>query len=163
MNLPIQQTVAWISAALLFGAAIIASADDALSPELPPAKGEQCVEPADIMRRDHFEFILHKRDETVYRGIRSSKYSLVECINCHVLPGDNNDYVSHESPEHFCSSCHSFAAVSIDCFECHSDKPVETGMVRTQETKNASIRMDGTDVLSLTLIKSSVKNLNTRK
>jgi hypothetical protein len=25
--------------------------------------------------------------------------------------------------DHFCQSCHNYAAVKIDCFECHSSKP----------------------------------------
>ncbi|WP_296815719.1 hypothetical protein [Thiobacillus sp.] len=46
-------------------------------------KGEQCVEPNDFMRRNHMKVLLHHRDETVLEGIRTKKYSLKECINCH--------------------------------------------------------------------------------
>lgn len=110
-----------------------AADEDELAPKLPTARGEQCVEPADIMRRNHADFMRHTRDKTTRLGIRSSKHSLVACINCHVLPDDNNDYVSHESDEHFCSSCHAFAAVQIDCFECHADKPASPADPQTHE------------------------------
>lgn len=103
-----------------------ATSGDVLMPNLPAAKGDQCVEPSDIMRRNHYDFMRHKRDKTMRNGIRTSKHSLVECINCHVLADENNQYVSHESDEHFCSSCHVFAAVKIDCFECHADKPTDS-------------------------------------
>jgi len=92
-------------------------------PEVPKAKAEQCVEPTEDMRRNHMEFILHQRDETMHRGIRTNKHSLKECINCHVNPDSNGTYPRASSEEHFCASCHSYASVKIDCFECHSDVP----------------------------------------
>ncbi len=122
--------VALLLAAFSWNAA--ADGDD-LMPKLPSAKGEQCVEPTDVMRRNHYEFILHKRDQTMRQGIRTSKHSLVECISCHVQPDENKQFVSHESEEHFCSSCHAFAAVKIDCFECHADKPTGPADPATHE------------------------------
>ena len=92
-------------------------------PKVPKAKAEQCVEPTDVMRRDHMEFILHQRDETMHRGIRTTKHSLTECISCHVNPGPNGQYPRASSQEHFCTSCHHYASVKIDCFECHADRP----------------------------------------
>ena len=81
------------------------------------AKG-QCVEEEDVMRRRHMEFILHQRDKTLRHGIRTSKYSLKNCINCHADPVTK----SVLGKEGFCQDCHSYAAVTIDCFSCHSDK-----------------------------------------
>lgn len=92
-------------------------------PHISAGKGEQCVEPTDVMRRDHMEFILHQRDETVHNGIRTKKHSFKECINCHVTTGADNKPVSFKDPDHFCSSCHRYAAVSIDCFQCHTSLP----------------------------------------
>ena len=89
----------------------------------PEGEGIKCVEPEEVMRRDHMNFILHQRDETMYKGIRTSKYSLAECIDCHVQPDDKGNIASIDSKEHFCNSCHEYAAVSIDCFECHADRP----------------------------------------
>ena len=104
-------------------------ADDSLLPVIPEAQGrvseaQGCVEPVEEMRKNHMEYILHQRDETVYRGIRTRQYSLEECINCHV--SDAPDAPRYGDVEHFCSSCHTYAAVQIDCFQCHADRPVKT-------------------------------------
>jgi hypothetical protein len=103
-------------------------AGDSLRPVIPEAQArfsaeQGCVEPTEDMRKNHMEYILHKRDETMHRGIRTSRHSLVECINCHVSAADDAPRAS--SPEHFCNSCHSYAAVSIDCFQCHADRPAK--------------------------------------
>ena len=87
------------------------------------AKADSCVEPTDVMRREHMEFIEHQRDETVHRGIRSTKHSLKNCINCHVVKGDDGKPVTIESEKHFCRTCHDYASVQIDCFQCHASKP----------------------------------------
>ena len=102
-------------------------AGDGLVPEIPKAKArfsetQECVEPIEDMRRNHMEYILHQRDKTVHEGIRTKQHSLVECINCHV-----SDAPRYSSEQHFCNSCHSFAAVRIDCFQCHADRPVKAG------------------------------------
>jgi len=83
-------------------------------------KGEQCVEPNDTMRRNHMKLLDHHRDETVLNGIRTKKYSLKECINCHASEKTGSVATAKDD---FCVSCHSFAAVKIDCFDCHSTKP----------------------------------------
>ncbi len=90
-------------------------------PSLAAAKGEACVEPADIMRRYHMVFLKHQRTETMRQGIRGGKYSLKECVECHAAP----DPAAGGQPtiEPFCGECHAYAAVTIDCFECHSDRP----------------------------------------
>ncbi len=98
--------------------------------ETAKAKAEHCVEPTDVMRRNHMEFILHERDETMYEGVRSSKHSFKGCINCHVPASDASgkpvNYLTadhHLNPEHFCATCHAYVGVTLDCFECHSDNP----------------------------------------
>lgn len=88
-----------------------------------PAKGTQCVQPTPEMRRNHMKYILHHRDETVHEGVRTKQYSLKECINCHVQPTADGSYPSIHSKDHFCNSCHSYAAVKIDCFQCHATHP----------------------------------------
>jgi hypothetical protein len=89
----------------------------------PEGEGIKCVEPEEVMRRDHMNFILHQRDKTMHKGIRTSKYSFAECIDCHVQPDENGNIASVDTEEHFCNSCHEYAGVTIDCFECHADKP----------------------------------------
>ena len=107
-------------------------------PEIAQGKGEECVEPTDDMRRNHMNYILHQRDETVHKGIRTKQHSFVECINCHVLPLADGRFPSSEESEHFCTSCHAYAAVKIDCFQCHADHP----MNEAEKTDTASIRND---------------------
>lgn len=92
-------------------------------PDIPKGKGKECVEDTDVMRVNHMEFIQHQRDETMYKGIRTKKHSFKECISCHAVKGDDGQAVGIDSPKHFCNVCHSYAAVSIDCFQCHSAKP----------------------------------------
>ena len=81
-------------------------------------KGEKCVEPTDVMRKNHMEFILHQRDETMHKGIRTKQHSLKNCVNCHADPKTK----SVLGKEGFCESCHAYTAVNIDCFGCHTDK-----------------------------------------
>ena len=83
-------------------------------------KGEQCVEDTDYMRRNHMKVLDGHRDKTVIEGIRTKKYSLKECINCHASEKTGSVAAAKDD---FCVSCHSYAAVKIDCFECHSTKP----------------------------------------
>ena len=92
-------------------------------PKLPPAKGEKCVEPTEVMRRKHMDYLLHQRDDTLRRGIRGGKYSLRECLECHVTAQAGQPLPTYGSPDHFCSACHRYAAVQIDCFGCHRDRP----------------------------------------
>lgn len=111
------------AAICLLAPALSAMAADVSGLGVPPAKGDACVEPTEVMRRNHMEFILHQRDLTVHEGIRTRQYSLTQCINCHVTPDSKGELARIDSPKHFCSSCHSRVAVSIDCFQCHSDQP----------------------------------------
>ena len=51
--------------------------------DIPPPKQKYseetvCVEPVEIMRKQHFEFMLEHRDDTVIDGIRTKKHSLNE-------------------------------------------------------------------------------------
>ncbi len=111
----------------------------------PEGKGLKCVEPEEVMRRDHMEFILHQRDETMHEGIRTSKYSFAECINCHVEPDEKGHIASSKSKDHFCNGCHEYAAVTIDCFECHADRP-QKHIKRGKKT--ATIQQDLHQMLS---------------
>ncbi|MDT8384558.1 MAG: Hdr-like menaquinol oxidoreductase cytochrome c subunit [Gammaproteobacteria bacterium] len=93
-------------------------------PDIPDAiKGEQCVEDTDFMRRNHMDVLLHQRDETMHKGIRTKKHSLKECFTCHVVKDANNTPVSVSNPKHFCRECHDYAAVKVDCFQCHTSVP----------------------------------------
>jgi hypothetical protein len=115
-------------------------------PTIEPATiGEQCVADPAFMRRYHMDLLKHQRDDTVFRGIRSAgppqaagaasggrpeapggstsagaKHSLKECIACHASSKTGS---VAKTETNFCVSCHSYTAVKIDCFECHTAKP----------------------------------------
>lgn len=111
----------------LFALPMLSNAGE-LGPVPPKAKTKasdktECVEPVAVMRKNHMEFLKHKRDETLREGVRTKNHSLVECINCHVTPNDKGEFARVGEDGHFCSSCHNYAAVNVDCFDCHSDLP----------------------------------------
>jgi hypothetical protein len=88
-------------------------------PKLDIGKGGQCVEQPEWMRVNHMKVLFKQRDETVHQGIRDSKYSLKNCIECHASLRDNSVI---GRPDSFCEGCHRYEAVKLDCFECHSSK-----------------------------------------
>ena len=103
-------------------------------------KGKTCVEPIPEMRKNHMEYLLHKRDLTMHEGQRTKKHSLKECISCHVKKDKVVEYISINKEGQFCQSCHSYAAVSIDCFGCHATKPdAKLGILNSQNVKNKGI------------------------
>jgi hypothetical protein len=109
-------------AALLLAAAAAASASAAALADAPVIKierGEACVAPVAEMRRDHMDMLLHQRDRTLRQGIREPRFSLKGCVDCHAA----HETGSVLGKDGFCSSCHEYAAVKIDCFECHSPHP----------------------------------------
>lgn len=71
--------------------------------------------------KQHPELLKHKRDLTLRQGVRTSKYSLSGCINCHANKTKSGQYQPIDEDKQFCSSCHKKVAVSIDCFSCHSN------------------------------------------
>jgi predicted CXXCH cytochrome family protein len=92
-------------------------------PTITKGKGDQCVEPTAVMRTDHMRFLLHQRDETVHGGIRTKRHSLKECIECHAARDATGKPMPVTAEGQFCQSCHSFAAVHLDCFSCHATTP----------------------------------------
>jgi len=99
------------------------AASDVPQPDIPKGQGEQCVADTDFMRRNHMTMLKHQRDDTMLKGVRGNPYSLKDCVSCHAVDGADGAPVTVSSPEHFCRSCHDYAAVSIDCFQCHASRP----------------------------------------
>lgn len=97
-----------------------------LSPAFPKAQGT-CVDDPAVMRRHHFDFLKHQRDDTVRSGIRGARHSLKDCVACHAATGADGQALPVNAEGQFCQSCHAFAAVSIDCFSCHATRP-EAGL-----------------------------------
>jgi hypothetical protein len=78
--------------------------------------GTSCVAPVEEMRRDHMSMLFHQRDRTMRQGVREPRFSLKGCVECHA----SRETQSVLGKDGFCSSCHSFASVKMDCFECHT-------------------------------------------
>jgi len=80
----------------------------------------KCVEDTQFMLRNHMELLKHHRDRTVHEGVRTTQHSLANCVACHASKETGRVTGSKDA---FCESCHRFAAVTLDCFECHADRP----------------------------------------
>jgi len=110
-------------------------------------KGDKCVEPKEVMLRDHMKLVLHQRDRTMHDGIRTTQHSLKNCVNCHADPKTG----SVLGKDGFCESCHQYASVKLDCFECHSAKreaaavlsPVSTVRALSTAQQKASLPAKG--------------------
>ncbi|MCC7166468.1 MAG: Hdr-like menaquinol oxidoreductase cytochrome c subunit [Rhodospirillales bacterium] len=107
--------------ALLIGMSLGGVAQ-AAEPVVPKAKGERCVEDKRTMRTSHMELLKHQRDLTLRSGVRGTKHALKDCLTCHAVPDAQGQPVGIEDQRHFCNVCHGYAAVRIDCFECHASK-----------------------------------------
>jgi hypothetical protein len=97
-------------------AVVLALAAYAGAPRIKIERGEACVAPVAEMRRDHMTMLLHQRDRTMRQGLREPRFSLKGCVDCHASRATG----SVLGKEGFCSSCHEYTAVKIDCFECHT-------------------------------------------
>ncbi len=111
-----------IAAVLLPSMAALAS-EPGWVPKPARGQGEKCVADTDWMRRNHMKVLMHQRDETVHEGIRTKRFSLKGCIECHAVKGADGKPVTVSDPKHFCRTCHDYAAVRVDCFECHASRP----------------------------------------
>jgi hypothetical protein len=116
--------------AAVLGAGSAAYAEEVGDFVLPSSKAatvENCVEPTEYMRRNHFELIRHQRDKTVYGGIRGTKHSLEVCVDCHVGHDQAGGPIEINAQGQFCQSCHHQAAVEMNCFDCHATVPSGEG------------------------------------
>ena len=92
-------------------------------PAPPKGKGDKCVADTDFMRRNHMTLLEQQRNGTVRDGIRTDRFSLKKCVECHAIDGPDGRPLTAKSPKFFCRECHTYAAVKIDCFECHASRP----------------------------------------
>jgi hypothetical protein len=90
----------------------------------PPqaAKRGPCVEPRADMLRRHPQILAEWRQQAVRGGVREHTVSegrMVHgsltgtCLGC------------HGSAEGFCNRCHTTVGVSLNCWSCHKDAPVQ--------------------------------------
>lgn len=75
----------------------------------------KCIAAPEEMRRNHMEMLKHQRDKTLRQGVRGAPVSLNGCIDCHAR--HSGTVTGHA--EAFCESCHRYAAVKLDCWDCH--------------------------------------------
>ncbi len=79
-----------------------------LHPSIVVPKEGQCVRPTEWMRRNHMDLLQHHKVDAVRKGVRVKKESFDNCRTCHTKRGE------------FCDRCHAYAAVKMDCFDCHN-------------------------------------------
>jgi len=103
---------------VLLAGALAPAAADVPQPRFEVDKSTVCVAPRAEIRRTHMDLLKHRRDRTVHEGVRDGKTSLEACIDCHA--GKTGSVVG--SPDAFCQSCHAYAGVKLDCFECHQPR-----------------------------------------
>ena len=104
-------------AALALPAGVLAGVD---KPVIEKAQSGPCIAPPEVMRREHPDMLKHQRVETVHQGIVGAKVSLEKCVACHASRQTGSVAASRQD---FCESCHAYAAVKLDCFECHASRP----------------------------------------
>lgn len=85
-------------------------------PELPPGGEKKCVESVDYMRVNHMQLLNNWRDNVLrddnreiitVDGKNYRKGLQMACMQC------------HSNKEKFCDNCHTYAAVTPYCWDCH--------------------------------------------
>ncbi len=89
-------------------------------PVIVKAQSGPCIAPPEVMRREHPDMLKHQRTVTVHEGVRGAKVSFEKCVACHASKQTGSVAAS---PRDFCESCHAYAGVKLDCFECHASRP----------------------------------------
>jgi predicted CXXCH cytochrome family protein len=107
----------------------MAMAASAQSPDQVAPK--RCVEDTQFMRRNHMDLLKHQRNKTLREGVRTTKHSLKQCVECHA--SEKTGSVAADAKD-FCVSCHRYAAVHLDCWDCHATKPMKKPLVASEQT-----------------------------
>ena len=109
-------------------------------PAIQPARGGECVADPAFMRRNHMDLLKHQRKETVHLGVKDARVSLKGCIECHASAETGSVATAKTD---FCVSCHSYASVKVDCFDCHASKPQNLSFLPLVHpgTANAATRL----------------------
>lgn len=114
------RTVLFGAVALFASVAWAGQGSSTPKPDIVIANPGKCIADEDTMRRTHMDMLKHQRKLTMREGVRGAKASLNACIDCHASKSNGSVLGSDQN---FCQTCHAYAAVSIDCFECHQAKP----------------------------------------
>jgi hypothetical protein len=94
-----------------------------LGPVVPKATGNPHPEGNLYWRINHPRLLKHDRNLTVRLGDRNIGASMKACVACHASTDANGEPIRINADKQFCSVCHEYAAVKIDCFECHATVP----------------------------------------
>ncbi|WP_421621192.1 hypothetical protein [Alkalilimnicola ehrlichii] len=106
-------------------------------PLLPEPAGEACIADPETMRREHMHLLAKQKRDGVRHGIRRDDQSLQACVDCHAVRPEQSlaeqSRLGSREPMAFCINCHSYNAVRLDCFECHSSTPSDPDHRHTLE------------------------------
>lgn len=118
------------------------------TPVIQQLSDKECVEPAEYMRQNHMQLLLQWRDakvrdgQSVYINSKGKAYDISlegTCLKCHndkpvssSVPSTvakTNISASNAAPTNltsdgsneFCFSCHNYASVKPNCWNCHAD------------------------------------------
>lgn len=91
----------------------------------PDGKPKECIEPLEIIRKDHMRILDVFRDEVVREGKTDYHATTGKvwphmkltgtCLSCHTKKAD------------FCDRCHTYAGEEPYCFDCHLDRVAKRG------------------------------------
>ncbi len=130
----------WLKLAVLLGVMAMTitplqrAVADVELPGLENHKGNKCVDDEDFIRRNHPDLLKHHRDEVVRKGIRTTKYSLKKCVECHASAKTGS---VASAKDDFCVACHSYVGVQLECWECHSSKPGKPTALPSEASKTS--------------------------
>lgn len=100
---------------------------------------------AGVMIRNHPAFLFSHRTIVLHNGTAAPGDNLERCVTCHAVKDASGEPVGIADPSHFCHGCHNRAAVSIDCFECHTSKPSSGGQAWLDIHTRAALASRGSD------------------
>ncbi|WP_434510682.1 sulfate reduction electron transfer complex DsrMKJOP subunit DsrJ [Desulfitobacterium sp. AusDCA] len=118
------------------------------TPVIQQLSDKECVEPAEYMRQNHMQLLLQWRDakvrdgQSVYINSKGKAYDISlegTCLKCHddktvsdsvtsnaakpnvSAPNAATTNLTSDGSNQFCFSCHNYASVKPNCWNCHSD------------------------------------------
>jgi len=102
------------------------------TPVIQELGATECIEDTEYMRENHMQLLLEWRDavvregKTTYTNSKGEQFEMSlqnSCLNCH---NDTPETVfftadtANVGDNLFCYSCHNYAAVEPDCWDCHN-------------------------------------------
>jgi hypothetical protein len=88
-------------------------------PVLPKTQ-KQCVAPVEFMKSSHMSLLLDWRDSALREGSRD--YTTADGRHYQISLTSTCLTECHGAKADFCDRCHTYAAVSPPCWDCHLDR-----------------------------------------